>query len=123
LEKIEIKLYTLIHTKTHMNAYKKTNKMDEDAFVAEKFVEIIAYKNRLTEAKKDGEYWDEKQAADSISWRLRSIEASRDKSIANGVLVQAGLEALGWEVEGEPEYYGKAAELAAELEDTFGKGV
>jgi hypothetical protein len=29
LEKIEIKLYTLIHTKTHMNAYKKTNKMDE----------------------------------------------------------------------------------------------
>ena len=101
-----------------MNAYKKTNKNPmTDAFVAEKFVEIIAYKNRLTDAIKDGEYWDEKQAADSISWRLRSIEASRDKATANGVLVQAGLEALGWEVAGEPEYYD-----IPKLEATFGKG-
>ena len=101
-----------------MNAYKKTNKNPmTDAFVAEKFVEIIAYKNRLTDAIKDGEYWDEKQAADSISWRLRSIEASRDKATANGVLVQAGLEALGWEVAGEPEYYD-----ISKLEATLGKG-
>ena len=75
--------------------------LDSDDYYC--FVEILAYKNRLIDAIEKEDNYEENAAAKQISWRLRTLQYSRSVTVANEVVVKAGLEKYGWKQVQEEE--------------------